>query len=842
MLNLDIDWLAPVSLVRSDRWLNVYMQPEKLSSPNEWHFLAVEALRDIAGLGTRKEDAEAAVLRCLPDGGDGFALRDVLLNVSDQVLADTAVVNTIAVRSVYAIAWTSLLSKVDPAWIIGAMLASQQPADLISEESLRELASLQCPNGFEASDLPFADNHVHVGGLGGSSLAMLDIAMNLGAVKSEQPWPRQPDFPIYSSHKRQLNELPVLVNNLFYFLASEVFGLDGVATVPEWIAPETWLPVKNSALQGQFVRLSDTNARRILKQAFDTEQPPQRRWLLVATAFLLHDRVGVSSGAAQLRSWRYALHAFIHACNILRTSMISAGAGLGAFVEHFQFSLRKGTNPSAYNRYALLHGSSLEVAHEYKVGHVSGKSMSGFAAILIEGACAHHSHFAFHFSRTSKRAESGDRLWSRARADVKKKALQLLENLLSADAYRHTLIGDVGAPEIILDLPKLLRGIDIAGNENDLPVELFAPAIRYLREHGPGTNNPRGNRYNLVSPQSDDLRPWHLCIHAGEDFNHIAGGLRAIDETLHFCNYRPGDRLGHALALGLNVQEWLGEQGKIYLSLQELVDNFVWCYEQARRLDSNELPLRGVLTVLEVKIARWSAILYGETKSPDILHQAWKLRRNCPVSARDPLAMLAPSLQAWVPDAELLSHDADSEHVALWRQYVDPNQLPQRGMMICITDASGKYPALDWSQSGKEVLSKPELELLTILQEAMMERLAQQDIAIEVCPSSNVYIGRVGGYAEHPVFRWHPPDPNTLQPGGLLNRYNLRTRPLRVCLNTDDPGLMPTSIAHEHRLLKDAARQLYPDLHEKVLDNWISALREAGLDIFNASHQSWMPE
>lgn len=77
-----------------------------------------------------------------------------------------------------------------------------------------------------------------------------------------------------------------------------------------------------------------------------------------------------------------------------------------------------------------------------------------------------------------------------------------------------------------------------------------------------------------------------ICItyHVGEDFLDIIDGLRAIDEAMCFLNMRCGDRLGHALALGVDPQEWYdSKSGYILIPQMDYLDNLVWLYAKIRK-------------------------------------------------------------------------------------------------------------------------------------------------------------------------------------------------------------------------------------------------------------------
>ncbi len=64
----------------------------------------------------------------------------------------------------------------------------------------------------------------------------------------------------------------------------------------------------------------------------------------------------------------------------------------------------------------------------------------------------------------------------------------------------------------------------------------------------------------------------------------MSDGLRAIDEAVLFLNMRCGDRLGHALALGIDVEEWYeSKSGYVLIPQIDYLDNLVWLYSKIRK-------------------------------------------------------------------------------------------------------------------------------------------------------------------------------------------------------------------------------------------------------------------
>jgi aminodeoxyfutalosine deaminase len=80
---------------------------------------------------------------------------------------------------------------------------------------------------------------------------------------------------------------------------------------------------------------------------------------------------------------------------------------------------------------------------------------------------------------------------------------------------------------------------------------------------------------------------------------------------------------------------------------------------------------------------------------------------------------------------------------------------------------------------------------------ALLSHLAEHGVPLEVCPISNVRTGSVPDLAAHPL-------PALLEAG------------VRVCINTDDPPMFDTDLAHEHRSIAAAFGLGVDDLAQLV--------------------------
>lgn len=444
--------------------------------------------------------------------------------------------------------------------------------------------------------------------------------------------------------------------------------------------------------------------------------------------------------------------------------------------------------------------------------------------------------FCAHFSRSAgKDGKDGQRrtpdmakLWKRAKS---------LQRSLQKNAgwNRPEFLGGRLNPHFRFEPSRWLRGLDVAGNENDLHIEWFAPLLRWLRQ---------GLQSRRDGPQANS--GFHLSIHAGEDYAHPLSGMRHVDETVRFCEMRDGDRLGHALALGIKPKRWAMQHGDMVLPVDEHLDNLVWAWHHASLL-SPRLQLAGrVLPLLERRIRRmlrYCAWLHhpefntrprtttGEEHqyrasqpdariTPELLYQAWMLRRNC----HHQLSMIGQNPVLWaeeqcaVPDlarlrpavAQADKWTPESLYLRRHQQLVHGNSSPFL-VVVRMQQEDGCHAELNDTQEEHEDSllydsdSQEELRFMHALQDYLLHEYDRKGLIIETNPTSNVYIARIGKHSEHPIFRWNPPDESSLAKGGRHNRFGLRSGPIRVLVNTDDPGIMPTTLRTEYALLREAA-------------------------------------
>ena len=245
---------------------------------------------------------------------------------------------------------------------------------------------------------------------------------------------------------------------------------------------------------------------------------------------------------------------------------------------------------------------------------------------------------------------------------------------------------------------KKVVGIDAAASEFDAPPEVFAPAYRYLREHG----------YE------------HFTYHAGEDFFHILSGLRAIYEAIEFLGLERGDRIGHASAAGISISVWRNNIGeRLFIRQGEYLDNLIFAYHLIE-ISHNEI-LTQSLPKIALKINYLAFEIYNEHIPLRLLIESWECRYKDP---EEELKKTRAELDKELSIKYLLTYH--------W------GHVRKRYDKIIEIETFGILDEKD----------------LTALQLLLLEYMSQREIIIETLPTSNVFIGVHHNYKTYHLYNW----------------------------------------------------------------------------------------
>lgn len=413
---------------------------------------------------------------------------------------------------------------------------------------------------------------------------------------------------------------------------------------------------------------------------------------------------------------------------------------------------------------------------------------SHFMTVPVRTAIGKQYGFVLHFIKRKDSGKPADAIKGKCRHanlryNIKKQAIAI-------NALRHSL----------LQSKERVLGIDAANSEVLARPEVFAQAFCYLRESHAMKNNGRC------------MKDLGMTYHVGEDFLDIVDGLRAVDEVLHFMDFRNGDRLGHGMVLGIDVKAYYAEcHGFVLMPAQVLLDNVAWLYYKGK-----ELPeFVAASKELEVLFATYYQKVYGHLFHNATLwdyYQSWLLRGD------NPMCYFLPVQSG--------KHRVRTK----WSQYDLNDDVSAR---IARNDSTARTLYADYhfdekvrsygTETVQEHLSYKVVDLIAAVQEKMLSDVERMNVCVECNPTSNLKIGHFKSYSTHPIVRMY-----TCQ-----LPVDLPPHCISVSINTDDKGIFATSLEREYSLLALSLEKKYVangTCSPRQIYEWLDKIRQMSFE------------
>ena len=295
-------------------------------------------------------------------------------------------------------------------------------------------------------------------------------------------------------------------------------------------------------------------------------------------------------------------------------------------------------------------------------------------------------------------------------------------------------------PECLQDI----RGLDLASEELKGPLWLAISSLLKLRDVS-----------RCVARQKRGLQPLRLTLHVGEDFRHIASGLRAIHEPFAWRLIERGDRLGHALALGIDTTVWCREHPYILQKRLERILDLAWILDfvlHPGRPFGDGTDLHRLQRELSDRLHAWTGV-----------DCSWEDGIKLHRLLGNPGALV----QIGYPNLD--GSEPSSSHKALWLLWLLLYSRSHQGYATKIV----------------EIPTEPDAALLAQIQQHLAHLIARWQVTIEVNPSSNLLIGALKQPLDQPMFRLRPVEPNV-------------PHALPIAISTDDPITFATRLADEY--------------------------------------------
>lgn len=335
-------------------------------------------------------------------------------------------------------------------------------------------------------------------------------------------------------------------------------------------------------------------------------------------------------------------------------------------------------------------------------------------------------------------------------------------------------------------LSHFIVGLDAASLENNTPVQVFAPVYGAARNSDDDKMVKIDRDGNKVRHQS-----MFFTFHAGEDFRHLNSGLRRIDEVIDYCKFHSGDRIGHGIALGISVEAWVKENGKIIIPQGEYLDNLLWTWGVYTKISDINYKTHSYLQhkIHEV-VKNILADEFDYSISIEMLYEIYKRRfKEIPdsleignVSFADTGSGLGQT--KWSPDRLMRMYHE--------RVYLEWFAAP---IYVNATDI--------------------EKEITMDMQRYVRRKVAMNGIVVEVNPSSNHTTSEMNSLFDNQFFQINKPHDKELDN-------------IMISINTDDPIVFNTNISNEIAYLYYG--MLYRGIGKSAAIHWIESIRKSGMD------------
>ena len=439
------------------------------------------------------------------------------------------------------------------------------------------------------------------------------------------------------------------------------------------------------------------------------------------------------------------------------------------------------------------------------------------------------------------------------------------EKLLNSDSYcrhyqkRRSLQKQAKAIALFRtkfpETAKRLRGIDGCSREIGCRPEVLAQTYRYLKNH---IVYAKRNKVYYDNNKEVTVPQLQMTYHVGEDFQSL-DGLRAIEEAIMFFNLNCGSRLGHALALGEDPDEYYeGKKNCILITQQDYLDNLVWVYYRIKRFSL--IGYEDLLLNIEQEYNKYFRLIYGDAVSDEffeaVIREAGKYfqRSNERVSKGYSNThfnfRISEYYSAWQlrgddPECYKNGYFKDTEDFSEWKRFSVNKECPRDYRIRYNPECAYLYFLYHYNphvkNEGRKTIevqiSHKMIKCIKEIQREMQFWISKLGIGIEVNPSSNFFIGTFDRYDKHPVFKLY-----NIGLTGSETKLN-ECPQIPVCINTDDQGIFSTYLENEYALialaLEKAKDENGKNLYNRMfIYQWIENIRKLGLQLSFAKPES----
>jgi hypothetical protein len=300
------------------------------------------------------------------------------------------------------------------------------------------------------------------------------------------------------------------------------------------------------------------------------------------------------------------------------------------------------------------------------------------------------------------------------------------------------------------NLKQIITGIDAAANELEAPPEVFSSLYRYCRLKG----------------------IQKFTYHAGEDFETITGGARAIYEAIHFLDLKAGDRIGHATAIGIHPDIWLSRAPtNIHQKLGDRLGDLIF----ARKALMAIRDCVQEVCKIEAELKRLFKKIFTDNEySFEDLYESFDYRFLSPEAVKAYFERRTLFLTGW------MSLEVKEVEKAI-------SAVGERPLKLLLDYWFSESVMLRLEQLEEIYRDEFSSSVLIYIQQFVQHYVARSGVVIESLPTSNVRISHYNSIHEHHIFRWLKIKDRAIEGDANLD----------ITLGSDDPGIFATTIKNE---------------------------------------------
>ncbi|XZL26515.1 hypothetical protein ACSXAG_06505 [Clostridium perfringens] len=348
-------------------------------------------------------------------------------------------------------------------------------------------------------------------------------------------------------------------------------------------------------------------------------------------------------------------------------------------------------------------------------------------------------------------------------------------------------------------ISEYILGIDAASIENNTEPWVFAPVYEEARN---STNDKLV--YNKNTEKIHRIKSLGFTFHVGEDFRHIITGIRRIDEVVEHFKFHAGDRIGHGIALGINVEKWSRNNKIIILPRGEYIDNLLWIWGTYK--DNTEVENIDI-AYIEREIMRNCEKIYHNIEGISI-YVLWKAYRRKFYTFHVKEKYKNNNLNILEDNKDIIfCKYADKSDNILW------NEEKLLHSNHCKVFLEKMLEPIQIEITNKDI------KMIKEAQKIVLNKISSQGIIVETNPTSNVTIGEVESIFDHYAYN--------LNKKGLNNNQDVKNS-VMISINSDDPSVFNTNVSNEFSYIFYSLQEKGYSREEILM--WIDNIRRYGME------------